>query len=195
MILLSAHQDTVHNNHQIQCDGKEVQGLLDNIIGMMTIYHVLLEDKVLASFAAKGDIQVWHNRSEEWGALTDDHPKLKKTDLVIVIDVCSDKRYKHLDFSIENCANMSKKDLKGLDAFLKWEGFDAKVLEFNGRPGTEDEAWQFKELGVPVISFIIPVESYKNGWHRLREDSVIDIKDWRVACEGLKRVINFFYSS
>lgn len=193
MILLSAHLDRVRSNFELSYKKGRLTGLLDNILGVATIYHNLLDDPNIARLEAEGNLMVWHNRSEEWGVLDDTCPVLEKDhDVVIVVDVCSHKDYKDLDFSIENVSGLSKTDVKDLRDYLKWEGYRSRVVEFTGNPGTEDESWQFKERGIPVVSFILPISCPEDGWHRVQDDSSIDLEKWRVACEGLKRVINYF---
>lgn len=193
MILLSAHLDRVRNQFQLSYSNGKVTGLLDNILGVATVYHTLLDDPNIARLDAEEKLGIWHNQSEEWGELDDTLPKLNaKDDTVVVVDVCSSKDYKKLDFSIENVSGFSKSEIKALRDFIKWEGFAAKVVEYNGKPETQDEGWNFRALGIPVVSFIIPIVSPDDGWHRIQDDSSIDLERWRVACEGLKRIICYF---
>ncbi len=192
MILISAHLDRVRGNFKLTYKNGRLTGLLDNILGVATVYHTLLDDPNIARLEAEEKLSVWHNQSEEWGELDETCPTLTKNDLVIVVDVCANKNYKNLDFAIENVWGLSKQEIKDLREFLKWEGFAAKVVEYNGDTQTQDEGWYFRDRKIPVVSFVLPIVSPNNGWHRIQDDSHIDIERWRVACEGLKRVICYF---
>lgn len=194
MILLSAHLDRVRSDFDLRYDKRQLTGLLDNILGVMTIYHILLADRNIEWLEKKGKLKIWHNFSEEWGGLDDTMPKLdKKKDVVIVVDVCGGKRYKDLDFTIENISGLSKPVQKDIAYFLKTEGFAAKVKEYTGDPSEADEAFSFRKLGIPVVSFIIPIDCPDDSWHRIQDDTSIDLRKWRIACEGLKRLICYFH--
>jgi len=194
MILISAHLDRVRNGFKLTYRHGHLTGLLDNILGVATVYYTLLDDPNIARLEVEDKIRIWHNQSEEWGELDETCPKLDpKKDMVIVVDVCSSKEYKNLDFSIENVANISKPMIGDIRYFMKSEGFKTRVKEYTGKPEEADEAWQFRDLKVPVVSFILPIVSPKDGWHRIQDDSSIDLERWRVACEGLKRLICYFH--
>ena len=192
MILLSAHLDRVRGNFHLTYKHGRLVGLLDNILGVATVYHTLLDDPNIARLEAEGRLAVWHNQSEEWGELDDTCPKLTKKDVVIVVDVCASKDYKSKDFVIENVSGIPKSKVDGLRYMLEWEGFAAKVKLYDGDESAMDEAWFFRERKIPVLSFILPISCPDDGWHRIQDDSSIDMDKWRTASEGLKRVICYF---
>jgi len=194
MILLSAHLDRVHSSFDLSYENGKVKGLLDNMLGVMLVYSALLEEPHLVRLEQEGKLKVWHNTSEEWGELDSTLPKLDpKHDMAIVVDVCADaKRYADIDFAIENVSLAEKTAGFELGMFLQWEGFKISYKPYSGNEAEEDESWYFRERGIPTISFIIPIEAPNNGWHRIQDDSSIDIGRLHRCKLGLIRTINFF---
>lgn len=190
MILLSAHKDTVMNSYRLEYSNGGFRGLLDNYIGRLVCDALLVEDPNIRILEKAGKIGYFYGDSEEWGTITD-LPPLKKEDIVLVVDVACGIKYKGIDFSLENISGINANKVKELKESLEWEGFSLKTSVWNGDPDDEDEGWRWKELGVKVISFIIPIEpgSKDTGWHV--DDCSIDIEVVTKAKQGLKRLINY----
>lgn len=190
MILLSAHKDTVMNNYRFEYKNGQFVGLLDNAIGVLVCNSLLLEEANLCVLEKMKKIGFFFGDSEEWGTITD-LPKLKKEDIVIVVDVASGPQYKGLDFSLENISGFKPGDIQDLKESLEWEGFVLRTKVWDGNPDDEDEAYKWKELGQKVISFIIPIEngSKGTGWHV--PDCTISVEKVTKAKQGLKRLINY----
>lgn len=189
MILLSAHKDTIINNYRFEYrDGKYV-GLLDNIIGVLVCNSLMLEEPNIVKLEKQKKVSLFFGSGEEWG-LHDDFPKLTKNDIVIVVDIASGSQYKGIDFSLENISGFNTQNIRDIKEHLEWEGMKLKTKKFDGNPNDEDESWQWKELGIPVISFIIPIENgtKDTGWHV--DDCTITIEKLNRAKHGLKRLIN-----
>lgn len=189
MILLSAHIDKVINDYDLSYSGGVHKGLLDNEMGVILTYLTLYDDQNLLDFEKAGRLKVWHGKGEEWGLLKN-APKLTKKDLVIVVDVACGNQYKNKDFSLENIYGVSDKEIKGLKEDLEWQGMKVKIKKFDGNPNDEDEAWEWKKLGIPVISFIIPIQGKDCGWHRIQMDNIVSSEKIKICRQGLKRTIN-----
>lgn len=187
MILISAHIDTVFNPYNFSYKNGRYIGLLDNVIGVI-VANSLMEDKNICHLEKNGYVQLFFGKGEEWG-LTYDFPKLKKSDLVIVVDVCSGYQYDGLDFYLECIYGLSNDKVMELKDNLTWEGFTLRTKKFDGNPDEEDESYRWKELGIPVISFIIPIDngSKDTGWHN--EDCTITIEKLNKCKQGLKRTL------
>lgn len=189
MVLLSAHKDVVMNNYRFEYKNGIYTGLLDNTIGVLVCNSLMLEEPNIVKLEKQKKVGLFFGSGEEW-ALHDDFPKLTKKDIVIVIDVASGSQYKGLDFSLENISGFNTQKIRDIKEHLEWEGMKLKTKKFDGNPNDEDEAWQWKELGIPVISFIIPIENGNKdtGWHV--DDCTITIEKLNKAKHGLKRLIN-----
>lgn len=190
MILLSAHKDTVMNHYPFEYKNGKFVGLLDNAIGVLVCNSLLLEEPNLCVLEKAGKIGFFFGDSEEWGTITD-LPKLKKEDIVVVVDVCCGPQYNGLDFSMENINGLTASRIKELKESLEWEGFKLRTKVWDGNPDDEDEAFAWKDKGQKVISFIIPIESggKDTGWHV--PDCAISVEKIRKAKQGLKRLINY----
>jgi hypothetical protein len=190
MILLSAHKDTVMNHYPFEYKEGFFVGLLDNAIGVLVCNSLLLEEPNLCVLEKVGKIGLFFGNSEEWGTITP-LPKLKKEDIVVVVDVASGPQYKGYDFSLENISGIDTKRINELRESLEWEGFKMKTKRWDGDPDDEDEAWAWKDKGQKVISFIIPIEngSKDTGWHV--GDCSITVEKVIKAKQGLKRLINY----
>lgn len=189
MILLSAHKDTVMNDYRFEYKDGVFIGLLDNTIGVFICNSLILEEPNLVKLEKQNKVGFFFGNGEEWG-LHDDFPKLTKKDIVIVVDVASGDQYRNIDFSLENISGFTATKIKDIKEHLEWEGLKLKTKKFYGNPDDEDESWQWKELGIPVISFIIPIENGNKdtGWHV--GDCTITIEKLNKAKQGLKRLIN-----
>lgn len=190
MILLSAHKDTIMNNYLLEYKKGKFIGLLDNAMGMLVCNSLLLEEPNLCILEKMGKLGLFFGESEEWGTITP-LPKLKKEDIIVVVDVASGAQYKGLDFSLENISGFKPDKIQGLKESLEWEGFILRAKVWDGNPDDEDEAFKWKELGHKVVSFIIPIEngSKDTGWHVA--DCSITIEKLAKAKQGLKRLINY----
>ena len=190
MILLSAHKDTVMNNYLFEYKDGKFKGLLDNAIGVLVCNSLLVEEPNICVLEKMGKVEFFYGESEEWGTITE-LPKLKKDDIVIVVDVCCGTQYKGIDFSLENIHGIEPKKVNELRESLQWEGFKLKTKWWDGNPDDEDEAWAWKDKGQKVISFIIPIESGSKdtGWHV--PDCTITIEKVVRVKQGLKRLINY----
>lgn len=190
MILLSAHKDVVFHPYNLKYENGKFIGLLDNYIGQLIVNGLFLEEPNLIKFERDGSLKVFFGGGEEWGR-QDDFPKITKKDLVIVVDVCSGSQYKGIDFSIECISGVKDKDVKTLKENLEWEGFKMRTKKYDGNPDDEDESYHWVKLGIPVMSFIIPIEngSKDTGWHN--DDCTIAIEKVLKCKQGLKRLINY----
>lgn len=187
MILLAPHLDTVKSPFKLSFKDGIHKGLLDNQIGVIASYLAIYGVESILQIAKKGELQVYHNWGEEFGLLVD-APKLTKKDIVIVVDVCCGKKYKDLDFTIENIANIPSNKTKELFENLKWEGFKFKTSEITFKEEDADEAFSWAKLGIPVLSFIIPIDGGKDDtWHM--ESCTISSDAMKRAVSGLERTI------
>jgi len=188
-ILLSAHKDVVMHPYRLEYENGKFYGLLDNYIGVLVCNSLMLEEPGIAELEKKGIVKVFYGGMEEW-ALSEDFPQISKDRMVIVVDVACGEQYKGFDFSIENISGISAKEVKEIKEHLEWESFKVRTKMYDGDPDDQDEAWQWKELGFKVVSFIIPIQagSKKTGWHV--DDCTISIDVLNKAKQGLKRFIN-----
>lgn len=178
MILLSPHEDKIKRDYSFDLIKGVHSGLLDNEIGKLVTYLACYYNESMMSLCKSGELRVWHNKTEEFGLLTP--PKIKKSDTVIVIDICSGSQYKGFDFALENIYGDFKKTIEN----LKWEGLKFKVKKYTGEDMDEDEAFQWVKLKQKVLSFIIPIEG--ESWHR---NCTIEMGKVMKAVEGLTRLI------
>lgn len=187
MILLSPHIDTVKSPFKLSFKGGVHSGLLDNSIGFIASYLAVYGVESILQIAKKGEIEIYHNWGEEFGLLLD-APKMTKKDIVIVVDVCCGKNYKGLDFTLENIANISNSKIKEIKENLEWEGFKMKTKRNSFNEEEADEAFSWAKLGIPVISFIIPIDGGKEDqWHS--EDCTISSEAMKRAVTGLQRLL------
>ena len=182
MIVLAAHRDTVKPNYKLEYKNGKFEGLIDNFIGRLVTYYTLLDPSIV-ELEKQGRISFYENTGEEFGLLVNP-PKLSKKDTVVVVDVCSNKKYKGYDIALEN---ISGKDFSGLINGLNWEGYNILTAKYTGKEEDADEAFSWHDKGIPVVSFIIPIESINEGWHR--EDSLISIEKILKAKDILVRII------
>lgn len=190
MILLSAHRDKIKSEYRFEYKNGKFTGLLDNAIGEYLISDLMISDPALRKLEKMGKIGLFFGDSEEWSTITD-MPRLTTKDLVIVVDVCSGNQYNGLSFSLENINGIEKGQLKKVKESLEWEGFKFRTKLYDGNPDDEDEAFYWVEKGIPVISFIIPIEngSKNTGWHV--DDCSISIDKLVSAKQGLTRLLNY----
>lgn len=178
------------NNYLFEYKKGSFVGLLDNAIGMLVCNSLVLEEPNLCVLEKIGKVGFFFGDSEEWGSITS-LPKLKKEDIVVVVDVASGPQYKGMDFTLENISGFKPDRIEELKESLEWEAFRIKTKVWDGNPDDEDESWKWKELGHKVISFIIPIEngSKDTGWHV--PDCTITVEKIVKAKQGLKRLINY----
>lgn len=188
MILLSAHKDIVMHNYRFDFDKGKYIGLLDNAVGMMVVNGLFMSESNICLLESQGQLKVFFGDSEEWGTITG-MPVLKKEDIALVVDVCGGGEYKNVDIALENISGFSKKEVGTLKENLEWEGFKIKTKFYTGKPEEEDEAWYWKKEGNKVITFIIPIELGKGGWHI--PDCEISIAKVVKSIQILKRTINY----
>lgn len=185
-ILLSPHMDTVKHPYKFEYSEGIHKGLLDNTIGVLATYLALYGNETILEMSAKGEIGVWHNWNEEFGILKDE-PKINQDTIVICVDITSGEKYEGIDFAIENVSGISEEIVREIDDNLSWEGFHLTTRMYDGLPEDEDEAWQWKNKGKKVLSFIIPIVSPNNNWHG--EESTITHRRLKRAVQGLQRLI------
>jgi hypothetical protein len=191
MILLSSHLDRVVQDYDLAYHSGLHVGLLDNAMGVMLTYLTLYDDHNLIELEKEGKLGIWHGKGEEWGRLMN-APTLTKKDLVIVVDVAAGSQYKGKDFGLENISGLSKKQVQSLEDDLEWQGLKPLVKLYTGAALDEDEGWKWRELGVPVISFILPIFAKDDGWHRIQMDNSVSSEVVLKARQGLKRIITHF---
>lgn len=191
MILLSAHLDRVIQDYDLSFRRGQHRGLLDNFIGVLSTYLVLYDDHNVRRLEQEGRLLIWHGKGEEWGRL-DGAPKLGKKDLAIVVDVAAGSQYRGCDFGVENVSGLSLAATRSLREDLEWQGFSVRFARYTGNPIDEDEAWQWRKLGIPTLSFIVPIQAVDDGWHRVQQDNTVDATVVSRAAQGLKRIICHF---
>lgn len=184
MILLSAHIDKVLDEVPSFSRGK-FKGLLDNDVGKLVVYLALFGNDALLELEKKGELKVFHNTGEEYGILINP-PRLQDQDIAVCVDVASGRYYDKADFVIENISHVKDKKIKKIKEGLLWEGFKVKMREYTGNPDEEDEAFAWRSLGIPCMSFIIPVAG--DCWHC---DCTVSAEKILRAVHGLRRTICF----
>jgi hypothetical protein len=186
MLLISAHKDKVKYPFKFEYKNGKYIGLLDNQIGEIAVNTLLATEPNIVKLEKEGKIGILFSDCEEWG-LNTDLPKLKKEDIVIVVDVCIGDKYKGYDFSLENISWFEDKDF--IESLL-WEDFKIYVADYTGNTEDADEAFEWVKKGNKVMSFIIPIESPNEelGWHT--EQCEIEIEKLTKCINGLKRLIN-----
>lgn len=186
MILLTSHIDNVKMDIQsIKYEGGKVEGLLDNWVGNLVLYLTLFSNPIFKQLELEGRIKIYHNTGEEFGLLID-APTLKEGDMVINVDVCSNKDWDY-DVVLDNCWNINTNKIK---SFLEWEGYKVLVKKYTGKVEDEDESFEWIKRGIPTISFTIPIKSQNDGWHRT--DSKCDYDTIKKASYILQRVICYY---
>ena len=172
MILISPHTDLVFNNPQLGYrDGQHI-GLLDNFIGVLVTYLALYQHEGMRKLEMDGHIRIFHNRGEEYGYLIDPPTLDPEKDAVIVVDVCANtEAYEGYDVSLENIHNY--RHIDEIVSEMEREGYRIKTKPYDGDPGDHDEAFNWVELGVPVLSFTIPIQAEGNNWHRIQCDNTV----------------------
>lgn len=190
MILLSAHRDKIKSEYRFEYKNGRFIGLLDNAIGEYLISDLMISDPALRKLEKMSKVGLFFGDSEEWSTITD-MPKLSIKDLVIVVDVCSGSQYNGLSFSLENISGIEKGHLKEVKESLEWEGFKFRTKLYDGNSDDEDEAFYWVGKGIPVFSFIIPIEpgSKNTGWHV--DDCTLSIDKLVTAKQGLTRLLNY----
>ena len=188
MILISSHIDRVIQEYDLSFSNGIHKGLLDNIAGILLTYLVLYDDQNLIDLEKEGKLKIWHGKGEEWGILKNP-PKLTKKDLVIVVDIADEDNCEGKDFTLENISGLSDTSIKELKDNIEWQGMSCKTKKYNANPEDADESWQWIELGIPVISFGIPI---KGDFHSIKMDNTVTVGKMKICRQGLKRVINHF---
>ena len=189
MILLSAHLDRVIQDYNLQYRHGVHKGLLDNAVGILLTYLTLYDDANLIRLEKQGRLGIWHGKGEEWAELID-APPAGRHDFVIVIDVAAGRQYRNMDFGLENIAGVKPATIKHIQEVLEWEGMRVRVKKYNGDPEDADEAWQWRNKNVPVLSFIVPIRAKRDGWHRVQQDNTVSAETILTCRQGLKRLIN-----
>lgn len=188
MILLSPHSDTVFNNPKIAYRDGVHHGLLDNFIGVLVCYLALYQHEGMRHLEREGHLRIYHNRGEEYGYLSDDPPALDaEEDVVIVVDVCASNAYADLDVSLENIWRFP--EIEDIVAELRREGFRIGMKPYTGAEEDADEAFSWVERGIPVLSFIIPIQGPENNWHRIRCDNAVPSEVVERAAQCLCRLV------
>jgi hypothetical protein len=187
MILLAPHTDTVFNNPRIAYrDGQHI-GLLDNFIGVLTTYLCLYQHESMRQLERDGHIRIYHNRGEEYGYLTEAPSLDPEEDVVVVIDVCASDAYKDIDVSLENIFNFPEID--EIVAELRREGFRIHTKPYTGAEEDADEAFSWIALGIPVLTFTIPIQGEENNWHRIDCDNTVSSDVVARAAQCLTRFL------
>ena len=190
MIVISSHIDRVTQEYNLTLDRGVHGGLLDNQIGVLLSYLAIYDDSNLLRLEQAGKIKVWHSRGEEWGMLYDPPKQIGKEDLVIVVDVSSGKRYNGYDFHVTNISGVPDKKIKEIAENMEWEGFKVKWKKYTGAEEDEDESWSWVNLGIPVMSFEIPIEDPPEcRWHT--EKCKVTVEKILRCRHGLKRLIAY----
>jgi len=187
MILLAPHTDTVFNNPKITYKDGVHTGLLDNFIGVLTTYITLYQHESIRQLEKDGHIRIYHNRGEEYGYLFE-APKLNpEEDVVIVVDVCANDDYQGYDVSLENIWNFP--DIEEIIEELEAEGFKIRHRPYTGALEDSDESFSWIELGIPVLTFTIPIIAKGNNWHRIECDNTVSSEIVAKASHCLARFI------
>lgn len=188
MIVLSPHSDTVFNHPRIAYHNGVHEGLLDNFIGILVCYLALYQHPGMRNLEREGHLRIYHNRGEEYGYLSDEPPTLDaKEDVVIVVDVCAGERYKDIDVSLENIWEFPEID--EIAAELRREGYRILTRPYTGDEEDADEAFSWVERGIPVLSFIIPVQAPEDNWHRIECDNTVRSEVVERAAQCLCRLV------
>jgi hypothetical protein len=188
MILLSPHTDTVFNNPKLAYRDGVHQGLLDNFIGVLVCYLALYQHEGMRRLEREGHVRIYHNRGEEFGYLSDEAPALDADeDVVIVVDVCAGEAYENVDVSLENIWQFPEID--DIVAELRREGFCIRTKPYTGDEEDADEAFSWVERGIPVLSFIIPVQAPEHNWHRIQCDNTVASEVVARAAQCLCRLV------
>ncbi|MBS1643606.1 MAG: hypothetical protein JST36_01075 [Bacteroidetes bacterium] len=188
MILLAPHTDTVFNNPKIAYENGQHIGLLDNFIGVLCTYLTLYQHEAIRALEQDGELKIYHNRGEEYGYLLDPPDLDPGEDLVIVVDVCAGDHYQDIDVSFENIWNFP--DIDETIAELRREGYRIAQRPYTGDPADTDEAFAWIEKGIPVLSFIIPIQAKENNWHRIACDNTVAATVVAKAANCLARFIS-----
>lgn len=184
MILISSHQDRVRNDIPTRVENGKIYGLLDNSIGNMVSIMSLVSSS-LQVLHRDGDIKFFFNQHEEFG-LIEGFPELNpEKDIVICIDVCAGDRYKGKDIGIEQFYGQVDKIAEAIGG-LCWEGYQLYIKKYTGDPKEADECDQWVKLGIPCLSFIIPIECKNNNWHG---EASITVEKLQKAILILQRLI------
>lgn len=186
MILLSSHLDRVIQNYDVQYRNGIHRGLLDNFAGVLLTYLTIYDDPQLAALEKEGSLRIWHNQGEEWGRLTKP-PKVKKTDLVICVDVWCPPR--KCDFSLDNMRGFSKQETKDIREWMEWEGFNPLMKRYTGNPDEHDESFEWRGKVNKALVFSIPIKCKNDGWHRIQQDNTVSYETMAKCRQGLKRLI------
>lgn len=190
MILISSHLDRVKPDFKLRFIRGQHVGLLDNFVGVLLTYLVLYNDQNIQKLEQEEKVKVWHNQSEEWGKLDTTLPSLTKKDFALVVDVASSKAYNAFDVILEN-ATITMSDLEAIKENLEWHGLKVLARLWNGNEDDEDESWYFRKLGIPTLSFTIPIKARNDGWHRWQEDNYVSSEQINKSIFALKRLINY----
>lgn len=188
MILLAPHTDTVFNNPKIAYQEGQHVGLLDNFIGVLTTYLTLYQHEAIRALERDGELKIYHNRGEEYGYLLDPPELDAEEDVVIVVDVCANDDYQDIDVSFENIWHFP--DIEETVAELEREGYRIRQRPYTGDPADTDEAFAWIEKGIPVLSFIIPIQAKENNWHRINCDNTVSSDVVAKAANCLARFIS-----
>lgn len=187
MILITAHTDTVFNNPKIGYKDGQHFGLLDNFLGVLVTYLSLYQHESMRQYERDGYIQIYHNRGEEYGYLTEPPTLNPETDIALSVDVCASDAYDGYDVSFENVHNMPQ--LPEVIAELEREGYRIRFKPYTGEPNDHDESFSWVELGIPAMSFTIPIQAIGNNWHRIQCDNTASSEIVERASNCLTRLI------
>ena len=187
MILISPHTDTVFNNPQIGYEAGQHIGLLDNFIGVLVTYLSLYQHESMRLLEREGQIRLYHNRGEEYGHLINP-PLLTPDDIAVVVDVCANaEAYEGYDVAFENVHGI--RHIEEVIAELEREGYRIRHKPWTGEPNDHDEAFSWKDLGIPTMSFTIPIQAVGDNWHRIQCDNTVSSEVVAKAANCLTRTI------
>ncbi len=186
MILLSAHKDVVKYPFKFESKYGMHKGLLDNFIGVLLGYLTVYGNESLTRMFRCGEIQFSHSNNEEFGI--DDLPKIDDDDIVVVIDVAAGERYHGRDFVIDTWHGFTPEQTENIIDDMAWEGFNFTATPLNE---VNDESDTWKEKGVRVISFAIPISAPDDNWHG--EEAIITADALMKSVRALQRLICYLH--
>jgi hypothetical protein len=104
------------------------------------------------------------------------------------VDVCANAEvYQDCDVSFENVYKV--KNMDAVIEELHAEGYRIRYKEYTGEPNDHDEAFTWRDLGVPTFSFTIPIQAIGDNWHRIQCDNTISSEIVARAANCLTRTV------
>lgn len=161
--MVCAHADTVVPGKTPHLMEGVFTGLLDNFLGIASVYAAVGRNHSLTRLIKEGKVSVFHIEDEEFLLHSDQWAVLP--DFTLVVDVSAGEKYRMVDAAIENLTVKSVAFGKELQEFLAWEGYTVPVTRFTGDPLDMDESWMWRDLHVPTCSLILPIDAPGHRWH------------------------------